>query len=46
MINLLPILIDVNSDITDVKATIVAMIEVGNPVFFDCDDGQFSDKSA
>ena len=46
MTYLLLILVDVNTEIADLKAAVVAMIKAGHPVFFGCDVGQFSDRTA
>ncbi|EMD32162.1 hypothetical protein CERSUDRAFT_88444 [Gelatoporia subvermispora B] len=36
----------VNTQIENLKAAVVKMIKAGQPVFFGCDVGQFSDKTA
>ncbi|KAK7687096.1 hypothetical protein QCA50_009597 [Cerrena zonata] len=36
----------VNTEIDQLKAAVVKMIKAGQPVFFGCDVGQFSDKDA
>lgn len=38
--------IDVNTEIEDLKASVVKMLKAGQPVFFGCDVGQFSDRDA
>lgn len=35
-----------NTQIENLKAAVVKMIKAGQPVFFGCDVGQFSDKTA
>ncbi|KAL5484822.1 LAP3_2 [Sanghuangporus weigelae] len=35
----------VNTEISDLKATVVKMLKAGQPVFFGCDVNQFSDSS-
>ncbi|KAF8971106.1 bleomycin hydrolase [Flammula alnicola] len=35
---------DVNTEIENMKATVVKMIKAGQPVFFGCDVGKFSDR--
>ncbi|KLO19561.1 peptidase C1B, bleomycin hydrolase [Schizopora paradoxa] len=35
----------VNTEIDDLKAAVVKMIKAGQPVFFGCDVGQFSDRT-
>jgi len=36
----------VNTEIENMKATVVKMIKAGQPVFFGCDVGKFSDRAA
>lgn len=36
---------DVNTEIENLKNTVVKMIKAGQPVFFGCDVGKFSDSA-
>lgn len=42
--NCLQISPDVNTESSDLKAAVVALLKAGQPVFFGCDVGQFSDR--
>ena len=37
---------DVNTEIDQLKQAVVKLIKAGQPVFFGCDVGQFSDRDA
>lgn len=41
---LLPVIADVNTEIEILKNAVVKMVKAGQPVFFGCDVGQFSDR--